>query len=158
MADEDPKLTDEQAELSAMFGKKKKKTKASKGAASEPAVTDEPASALVPETSSGNTENIPLPQPEMATKPISSIIDELDPPPYTYDQLLERVVGFVHQNNPELIDKKRSIMKPPQLSRGNFLINLFSFDYQLFPLFISWNEENIVDKFSRNLFTYEKKS
>jgi hypothetical protein len=95
---------------------------------------------------------------EMATKPISSIIDELDPPPYTYDQLLERVVGFVHQNNPELIDKKRSIMKPPQLSRGNFLINLFSFDYQLFPLFISWNEENIVDKFSRNLYTYEKKS
>jgi translation initiation factor 2 subunit 2 len=41
----------------------------------------------------------------------------LDPPIYTYNQLLNRVVSFVHQNNPELTDKKRFTMKPPQLMR-----------------------------------------
>ncbi len=45
-------------------------------------------------------------------------IFELDPPIYTYEQLLNRVVDFVHQNNPELTDKKRFTMKPPQLMRG----------------------------------------
>jgi hypothetical protein len=43
---------------------------------------------------------------------------ELDPPVYTYSQLLNRVVDFVHQNNPDLVDKKRFTMKPPQLMRG----------------------------------------
>lgn len=42
---------------------------------------------------------------------------ELDPPIYTYSQLLNRVVDFVTQNNPELTDKKRFTMKPPQLMR-----------------------------------------
>mmetsp|Transcript_1386 Transcript_1386/g.2293 ORF Transcript_1386/g.2293 Transcript_1386/m.2293 type:complete len:234 (+) Transcript_1386:72-773(+) len=42
---------------------------------------------------------------------------ELDPPTYTYSQLLNRVVDFIHQNNPELTDKKRFSMKPPQLMR-----------------------------------------
>jgi translation initiation factor 2 subunit 2 len=46
---------------------------------------------------------------------------EFDPPIYTYEQLLNRVVDFVHQNNPELTDKKRFTMKPPQLMRGLFL-------------------------------------
>jgi len=47
----------------------------------------------------------------------SSIEFELDAPIYTYAQLLNRVVDFVHQNNPELTDKKRFTMKPPQLMR-----------------------------------------
>lgn len=42
---------------------------------------------------------------------------ELDPPTYSYGQLLNRVVDFVTQNNPELTDKKRFTMKPPQLMR-----------------------------------------
>eukprot|EP00286_Rhodomonas_abbreviata_P028020 CAMPEP_0181307300 /NCGR_PEP_ID=MMETSP1101-20121128/10796_1 /TAXON_ID=46948 /ORGANISM="Rhodomonas abbreviata, Strain Caron Lab Isolate" /LENGTH=232 /DNA_ID=CAMNT_0023413487 /DNA_START=41 /DNA_END=736 /DNA_ORIENTATION=- len=42
---------------------------------------------------------------------------ELDPPTYSYSQLLNRVVDFIHQNNPELTDKKRFTMKPPQLMR-----------------------------------------
>lgn len=50
----------------------------------------------------------------------SSGVFELDPPIYTYEQLLNRVVDFVHQNNPELTDKKRFTMKPPQLMRGMF--------------------------------------
>lgn len=42
---------------------------------------------------------------------------ELDPPTYSYSELLNRVVDFIHQNNPELTDKKRFTMKPPQLMR-----------------------------------------
>lgn len=45
-------------------------------------------------------------------------ICELDPPTYSYDLLLQRVVDFVHCNNPDLADKKRFTMKPPQLMRG----------------------------------------
>lgn len=49
--------------------------------------------------------------------PLHATEFELDPPIYTYNQLLNRVVSFVHQNNPELTDKKRFTMKPPQLMR-----------------------------------------
>ena len=43
---------------------------------------------------------------------------DLDPPQYTYTQLLNRVVDFLHLNNPDLIEKRRYTMKPPQLMRG----------------------------------------
>mmetsp|Transcript_12309 Transcript_12309/g.36173 ORF Transcript_12309/g.36173 Transcript_12309/m.36173 type:complete len:243 (-) Transcript_12309:134-862(-) len=36
---------------------------------------------------------------------------------YTYDDLLDRVVRILHDNNPDLIEKKRRNMKPPQLTR-----------------------------------------
>jgi hypothetical protein len=39
-------------------------------------------------------------------------------PTYAYIELLQRVLGFVEINNPDLIDKKRFTMKPPQLMRG----------------------------------------
>jgi hypothetical protein len=51
----------------------------------------------------------------------SANVFELDPPTYSYTQLLNRVVDFIHQNNPELTDKKRFTMKPPQLMRGKFI-------------------------------------
>mmetsp|Transcript_25427 Transcript_25427/g.57115 ORF Transcript_25427/g.57115 Transcript_25427/m.57115 type:complete len:234 (-) Transcript_25427:307-1008(-) len=47
----------------------------------------------------------------------SAGVFELDPPTYSYSQLLNRVVDLIHQNNPELQDKKRFTMKPPQLMR-----------------------------------------
>ncbi len=56
---------------------------------------------------------------------------ELDPPTYSYTQLLNRVVDFIHQNNPELTDKKRFTMKPPQLMRGNSLFVLLHFPFHL---------------------------
>lgn len=116
MADaEEQKLTDEQAELSAMFGatKKKKKVSSKKAAAGADAAAA-PSSSAVEEgadaakAAEGTSEGAKS----------SGVVSELDPPSYTYAQLLDRVVGFVHQNNPELVDKKRSTMKPPQLSRG----------------------------------------
>jgi len=36
---------------------------------------------------------------------------------YTYSDLLDRVVDILHSNNPDLIEKKRRNMKPPQLTR-----------------------------------------
>jgi translation initiation factor 2 subunit 2 len=34
---------------------------------------------------------------------------------YSYSELLDRVVELLHANNPELVDKKRTRIKPPQL-------------------------------------------
>lgn len=34
---------------------------------------------------------------------------------YTYDELLDRVVGLLAANNPDLVEKKRTRIKPPQL-------------------------------------------
>ncbi len=39
-------------------------------------------------------------------------------PDYTYNVLLNRIVDLLHQNNPELSEKRRFTMKPPQLMRG----------------------------------------
>lgn len=43
---------------------------------------------------------------------------ELDPPSYTYTQLLQRVVDCLERTNPDFAEKKRFTMKPPQLMRG----------------------------------------
>ena len=40
------------------------------------------------------------------------------PPTYSYNQLLQRVVDLLHENNPELTDRRRPTMKPPQLMKG----------------------------------------
>lgn len=34
---------------------------------------------------------------------------------YTYDELLDRAVGLLQANNPDLVDRKRTRIKPPQL-------------------------------------------
>ena len=36
---------------------------------------------------------------------------------YTYEDMLDRVMGVLHAQNPDLIEKKRRTMKPPQLTR-----------------------------------------
>ena len=42
----------------------------------------------------------------------------LDPALYSYSDLLQRAVDFLHQHNPEYTEKRRHTMKPPQLMRG----------------------------------------
>ena len=37
---------------------------------------------------------------------------------YSYKELLDRVVGILQEKNPELGEKRRHTMKPPQLMRG----------------------------------------
>jgi translation initiation factor 2 subunit 2 len=65
---------------------------------------------------------------EASEKPAAS---DLDPPSYTYSQLLNRVVDFLHQNNPELTEKRRYTMKPPQLMRGTD--NRFLLFWEIYP-------------------------
>ena len=36
---------------------------------------------------------------------------------YTYEDMLDRVMNILHAQNPDLIEKKRRTMKPPQLTR-----------------------------------------
>jgi hypothetical protein len=48
----------------------------------------------------------------------SGSASDMDPPQYSYSQLLNRVVDYLHLNNPDLIEKRRYTMKPPQLMRG----------------------------------------
>jgi len=36
---------------------------------------------------------------------------------YTYEDMLDRVMAVLHAQNPDLIEKKRRTMKPPQLTR-----------------------------------------
>lgn len=49
---------------------------------------------------------------------------DMDPPQYSYSQLLNRVVDYLHLNNPDLIEKRRYTMKPPQLMRGKNIVVL----------------------------------
>ena len=87
-------------EVAAMFDltQKKKKKKAKKVEVSEEQAQD-------------GDENAT----ESATK---GSVSDLDPPQYSYTQLLNRVVDYLHLNNPDLIEKRRYTMKPPQLMRG----------------------------------------
>ena len=40
------------------------------------------------------------------------------PPTYSYSPMLQRVVDLLHHNNPELEEKRRATIKPPQLMKG----------------------------------------
>ena len=51
---------------------------------------------------------------------------DMDPPQYSYTQLLNRVVANLQLNNPDLIEKRRYTMKPPQLMRGEFWTEYFT--------------------------------
>ncbi len=45
------------------------------------------------------------------------------PPTYSYSFLLNRIVSFLEKNNPELSEKRRNTLKPPQLMRvGKILL------------------------------------
>lgn len=49
-----------------------------------------------------------------------------DPAMYSYEkELLARIMTKLHENNPELSDRKRHTMKPPQLMRGPFSLIMF---------------------------------
>ena len=107
MAETDETLGEVPDEVAAMFDLTQKKKKKKKK------VTEE---IVELETTTENNKDQTAASP---TEVISNIgVFELDPPSYSYGQLLNRVVDFVHQNNPELTDKKRFTMKPPQLMRG----------------------------------------
>jgi translation initiation factor 2 subunit 2 len=108
-------ISEEQAELSAMFGasKKKKKTTTKKttdaGAEGDAGVAgpSETATAAAATSSSGATVTI-KPEEKKADAPFRV---------YDYEFLLNRVMNLVQQNNPELVEKSRTKMPPPQVQR-----------------------------------------
>lgn len=111
----DPVSEDVPDEVAAMFDlsqKKKKKKKTTKTEGGDDAVKGGDATEGAVSTEVGSSS--------------SAAICEMDPPNYSYTQLLNRVVDFIHQNNPELTDKKRFTMKPPQLMRGNPTLQYFA--------------------------------
>ena len=114
MAEENPNIDDQEVpdEVAAMFDlkqkKKKKKTitkKADTAEDGEPSADNEGVA-----VSTGSSS-------ESKVSSSSSGVSDMDPPQYTYSQLLNRVVDYLHANNPDLIEKRRYTMKPPQLMR-----------------------------------------
>jgi translation initiation factor 2 subunit 2 len=98
-------VTDDDAAMAAMLDltkKKKKKKKKEEETGEGDAAEGEGSSASAVTLS-------PVPVEEF---------DELDRrADYSYDELLSRILTILHSNNPDLIEKKRHTMKPPQLMR-----------------------------------------
>jgi translation initiation factor 2 subunit 2 len=120
MADEDDKTvgSEEEADVAAMLDlstkKKKKKKKVTKKADGDAAVVsgDSPKGGDVTEQ-----QRLLLEQDNAQEFNDGSDIqnDEDRKAVYTYDELLDRVVGLLQANNPDLVEKKRTRIKPPQL-------------------------------------------
>jgi translation initiation factor 2 subunit 2 len=118
MAEENPTIDDQEVpdEVAAMFDlkqkKKKKKTTTKKADTAEdvePSADNEGAAVSAGSSSEGKVSSSS-----------SGGVSDMDPPQYTYAQLLNRVVDLLHANNPDLIEKRRYTMKPPQLMRGKY--------------------------------------
>jgi translation initiation factor 2 subunit 2 len=101
-------------DMAAIFDltKKKRKTKTTKTKTkSEKKKGDgESDASAEPSTSSGA-------EAAASSGTIGSVLVQ-DPATYAYkDELLARILAKLHENNPELTDRKRTTMKPPQLMR-----------------------------------------
>ena len=86
-------------DIASMFDLKKKKKKKKKPVEDGLSSTEE--TGVPVHTSSGSAQEFIL-----------------DPPTYTYQDMLQRAVDLLHQHNPDYSEKRRQTMKPPQLMRG----------------------------------------
>lgn len=110
---------DEEADVAAMLdlGKKKKKskkksTKKTQVAGAATATTTTTGGAAAGAADSSEQQRL-LAEQDAA----QDLGDEDDrKAEYTYDELLDRVVSLLQVNNPDLVQKKRTRIKPPQLS------------------------------------------
>jgi len=71
---------------------------------------------------------------------------------YTYGELLERVVEILHSNNPDLMEKKRRNMKPPQLTRVGTKKTLWV-NFQEICTMMQRNPEHVFQFFMAELGT-----
>mmetsp|Transcript_8383 Transcript_8383/g.12483 ORF Transcript_8383/g.12483 Transcript_8383/m.12483 type:complete len:235 (+) Transcript_8383:78-782(+) len=88
-------------EIASMFDLKQKKKKKKKKA------TTEEAPAQTENVNKDNQVDAPGTHQEFV----------LDPPTYSYSELLQRAVDLLHEHNPEYSEKRRHTVKPPQLMR-----------------------------------------
>ena len=105
-SDSEPEEADVAAMLDLKNKKKKKKKKASSSAAKE-------ASSSSPEDTDFAEQRARLQEQDAA--------QEIDDPndrkgDWSYDDLLDRVVDILQANNPDLVEKKRTRIKPPELT------------------------------------------
>lgn len=108
-------MAEPEAEIDALFELNKKKKKKSTKAKTE----------AVEEVAAKVEDNGKADVDSSSSAAVVSTEADIGIPNYTYTQLLERVVDFVQQNNPELAaDGRRFKMKPPQLMRGKTLQRL----------------------------------
>lgn len=107
------------------LGGKKKKAKKAKKQTSDAAGTSKKEGVTASTsagTSSGSGSGL---SPEVMAEQQRRLLEqdqaqEIDDPDdakatYTYDELLDRAVGLLQANNPDLVDRKRTRIKPPQL-------------------------------------------
>jgi translation initiation factor 2 subunit 2 len=121
MSDTEPTANmDEEADIAAMLDLSKKKKKAKKKKDSK---KDKDKSDKKPKSSDSATDDAAMAAQqarllEEHTKFDTDFPDEHDrKAEYSYSDLLDRVVDIITTNNPDLIEKKRRNMKPPQLTR-----------------------------------------
>lgn len=123
MSEEEEKNTPneaEEADVAALLdlSKKKKKKKSKKGG------TSKKEGGAAAATSAGTSGGGGL-SPEVIAEQQRLLLEqdqaqEIDDPDdtkatYTYEELLDRAVGLLQANNPDLVDRKRTRIKPPQL-------------------------------------------
>jgi len=110
MADDEEKELAEMLDLTKKKKKKKKKDKKEKETAAASAAGDEDARFA--------EQRRRIVELEQALEGAAADADPLDRrAEYTYEDMLDRVMGILHAQNPDLIAKKRRTMKPPQLTR-----------------------------------------
>jgi len=71
---------------------------------------------------------------------------------YSYTELLDRVIDLIHSNNPDLIEKKRRNMKPPQLTRVGTKKTLWV-NFQEICTMMQRNPEHVFQFFMAELGT-----
>ena len=106
-----PEADDVPDEVAAMFDLSKQKKKKKKKKTDDGAVGGD--GAVEGASSSGNDGSMT----EAGNSSSSTAGVVLDAPKYTYSQMLQRIVDILHHNNPELSEKRRYKMVPPQLMR-----------------------------------------
>jgi len=116
----DDKPKDAESEMAAMLDlskKKKKKKKKDKTTDSSKGVADSTTKSSTASSVSDSSllaeQNrlLQLIQEEAKHDPFDRKAD------YTYPELLDRIMNLLHRHNPDLMEKKRRNMKPPQLTR-----------------------------------------
>jgi translation initiation factor 2 subunit 2 len=123
MADTESTMSvpDEEADIAAMLDLSKKKKKAKKSKSSKKDSKEK--SEKKPKSSDSGADDaaMALQQARLAEENVNfdnEFPDEHDrKAEYSYSDLLDRVVDILTSNNPDLIEKKRRNMKPPQLTR-----------------------------------------
>lgn len=111
MADEEEKELAEMLDLSKKKKKKKKKDKKEK----------ESSSASGPSVDGGDGEERFAEQRRIIAELETAHGETEDvhdrKADYSYEDMLDRIMGILHAQNPDLVEKKRRTMKPPQLTR-----------------------------------------